>query len=246
MPSANGLFSFADLVAQVISDTGRPDLGFATDGGDGQIPSAIFASTLAMHTLDNFWRDITAADVIFDTAAYIQTLDVQDLPRFRQLAYFRKWDPTFSASQLNPNTLPPLFNGISTVSELLALKQLRVIDLGGIFDSYGTEKQDVCYAAGSTIFIKSSTSVPRGKVGYYSYPFLDIPNDGAGYVSWIADTHPWAIIHHAKATVFANTGDLDRARELVRPAIPARDDPGGLVAQAIAALKMSNIEAEGR
>jgi hypothetical protein len=226
----------------VLNDIGRPDLGFIADGGDNRAINAVLASTLAMHQVDNFWKDIVASDVVFDAGAYIQTLDRRTMPRFRSIAYFRKWDPTFSAMQLNPTILPPIVNSD------LALKHLEIVDLGtgGIFDSYGSERQDVCYAAGDTIFIKSSTLLTQGKIGYYARPHLDIENSGVAYNSWIAREHPWAIIYHAEAALFTTTGDLDRARELVRPAIPARDDPGGLVAQAIAALKMDNIELGGR
>lgn len=244
--------NFLEIVNQVINDTNRPDMGLVSANGDGRIPNAVFASTLAMHTMDFFWRDIATADVVFDQPLYIQTLDTRTMPRFRSLAYFRKWDPTFEAMQLNPNILPPLYSRIagSTVDSVLnvelALKHLKIVDLGGIFDAYDTEKVDVAYAAGGTIFIKSSTSLAQGKVGYYQYPMLDIAGVGAAYDSWIADNHPWAIIYHAEAAVFTTTGDMDRARELVRPSIPARDDPGGLVAQAVAAMRMSNVEVSGR
>lgn len=237
-----------ELVDQVINNTSRPDLGFVSDGGDGQIVNAVFASTLLMHTLEFFWRDIIAMDVIFDSPLYIQELDIPVLPRFRSIAYFRKWDPTYNISQQDPSILPPLFSGITAINGLLALKELRIIDLGhgAIFDSYDTERQDVCYAAGSTLAIKSSTPLKQAKIGYYAYPILDVANGGVAYSSWIAADYPWAIINHAIASICANTGDLDRARELNRPANPARDDLGGLVIQAITALRMSNIEAVGR
>lgn len=241
--------NFSDLVAQVINDSVREDMGFVSDGGDGRIPNAVFASTLYLHHLENFWKDIITVDVIFDNPTqYIQTLDRRVLKRFRSISYFRKWDPNYENEQLDPATLPPLFNGTSITNINLALKHLQIIDLGtgGIFDSYGTERQDVCYAAGDTIFIKSSTPLSQGKLGYYSSPFLDISNVGNSYHSWIADEYPWAIIYHAEASIFTTTGDLDRARELNRPAIPARGDPGGLVAQNVAILLQNNIEVGGR
>lgn len=242
--------NLTEIVAQVISTTNRPDLGFVADGGDAQIPNAVFASTMAMHTRDFYWRDIVAADVIFDAGSYIQTLDKQTMPRFRAISYFRKWDPSFAAMQLNPTILPPLYTNaaIGAVNADLALKELKIIDLGhdGVFDSYDTERQDVVYGAGSTIFIKSSTLLTQGKIGYYAYPMLDVSNAGAGYSSWIADEYPWAIIHHACYIISTNTGDLDKARELIRPAIPARNDPGGLIAQATAALDAGSIELSGR
>lgn len=237
-----------ELVDQVINNTNRPDLGFTADGGDNQIPNAVYASTLLMHTLEYFWRDILSVDIVFDSPAYIQELDIPVLPRFRSIAYFRKWDPTFNSSQQNPTILPPLFNGISPINSMLALASLEIIDLGqgAIFDSYKTERQDVCYAAGSTLAIKSSTPLKQAKMGYYAFPLLDIANNGAKYSSWIAELYPWAIINHAIAAICANTGDLDRARELNRPANATRNDIGGLVAQSVFALRMGGIEAVGR
>jgi hypothetical protein len=238
--------NFTQIVAQVVSNTDRPDLGFTADGGDNQIPNAVLSSTLSLHLSEFFWRDIVVSDVVFDEAAYIQTLDIRAIPRFRSLAYFRKWDNTFNASQLDPTSLPPMFDGLSTVNADQALKMLQVVDLGGLFDEYGIEKQDVCYAAGDTIFIKSSTSVPMGKLGYYAFPYLDVDNNGTAYSSWIAELFPWAIIYSAEHYISSSTGDLDKARELVRPRPPRGGGLGGLLTEQRILLHMSNIEAVGR
>ena len=238
--------TFAEIVAQIVLDTNRPDLGLVADGGDGQIANFVFSTTLNLHTLDFFWRDIQSVDVVFDAAAYIQTLDVQAIPRFRALAIFRKWDPTFNSSQQNPNILPPLYNGLTTFNGSQALAPLTIITPDDILDSYGTERVDVAYAAGATICIKSSTPLSQGKLDYYAYPELDVSGGGLRYTSWIADNHPWAIIYSAEARIYAITGDMDKARELVRPANPRNGDPGGLVPQELASLRMNNIEAVGR
>lgn len=238
--------TFNEIVAWIVTDTTRPDLGLPSAGGDSQIPNAVFAATSALHLLDYFWRDIVSADVIFDSAQYIQQLDIRTMVRFRAVAYFRKWDPNYSPAQLNPTILPPLYNGVGVTNIDLALKHLEIVDLGrgGIFDSYGSERQDVCYATGSTLNIKSSTPLSQGKIGYYAHPELDIANTGAGYRSWIADFHPWAIIYSAEVIINTTTGNLEKAKELARGA--TINDPGGLRTQAIAALRESNIEAEGR
>lgn len=236
--------NFQELVAEVVRNTNRPDLGFTTDGGDEQIPKAVLSATLSLHLVDFFWRDISTMDVVFDMSAYIQTLDVSVIPRFRSLVYFRKWDPAFNASQLNPATFPPTRNGAYSVNSSTSLKMLEVLDLGGLFDSYGTEKTDVCYAAGNTVFVKSSTILARGKLGYYSYPDLDISNNGARFTSWIAVNHPFAVIHKAEHIILLQTGDVDSARELVRPA--SNKDDGGLLTSQVALLLRSNIEAVGR
>lgn len=236
--------NFQELVAKVILNTNRPDLGFTADGGDGQIPNAVLSATQSLHTMDFFWRDLVSVDLVFDAAAYIQTLDVRVLPRFRALGYFRKWDPSYNSSQQDPNILPPLYSGASMINQSLSLKMLKTVDLGGLFDSYGTELQDVCYAAGDTLFIKSSTNLSMGKLSYYAYPSLNTTDVGVGYSSWIADNHPYAIIAMAEQFISVQTGDMDKAREMMRP--KTKDFPGGICIREMDAIKMSNTEAEGR
>lgn len=230
--------NFADLVENVVSDTGREDLGFVSDGGDGQILKAVFAAILAVHSADFFYKDISTAEMIFNSSAFIQSMDTTALPRFRALAYVRKWDPSYNAAQLNPSILPPLRDGSSLYNTTLALDFLELIDYDDIFDSYKTEKQDVMYVAGTTVNMKSSTSMTMAKIGWYAHPFLDIPNNGAGLVSWIAQEYPYAIIYKADSIIFNSTGDLDRSRKY--------DSPGGLVSEWIAKLIASNVTAKGR
>lgn len=267
--------TLAEMIDAVVSDTNRPDLGTVASGGDGQIPRAVFSATLSLHTIEYFYKDIVEINTIFPVSAYLQTLDTSTIPRYRALAYFRKWVPSTDSSGGfgvgsfgnmgfgNPNLtevaglwrntsipfssslLPPGidWNG---VTEDLIFRMIETVDLGGLFDSYGKQKQDVCYAAGTAIQIKSSTSLEAGKLGFYQYPSLDMEHNGVGYSSWIAREYPFAIIYSADAIIFANTGENEAARNLTRPSNYRTGDVGGLVTQHISSLKSSNIESVGR
>lgn len=267
--------TFDELIAAVISDTNRPDLGPTNLGGDGQIPRAIFSATLALHTCDYFYKDIVEANTVFSAASYLQTLDTSTITRYRALAYFRKWDASSSGasgfgvgafgdmgfgvddssggvglwrdtSSLYSTSSPLPTLNFPTISEDLAFSLIETVDLGGFFDSYGRQRRDVCYAAGTAVRINSSTPLLVGKLGYYQYPLLDMEHAGAGYTSWIAQELPFAIISAANAIIFTNTGDLDAARVLTRPSNYRAGDPGGLVTQYIATLKSTAIESIGR
>ena len=83
-----------------------------------------------------------------------------------------------------------------------------------------------------------------GKLGFYTFPQLDLAGNGALFTSWIADTFPFAIIACAEQIISVQTGDLDKAREMMRP--KTKDFPGGICIQQMDAIKMSNIEFSGR
>jgi hypothetical protein len=241
----NALFS--DLQARVGVETSRPDLA------NTRIAQALLAATMALHSLDFFYKDILTADAQFDTPpgatpAYLQTLDTSVLPRFRALAYVRKWDPSYDVTQLNPTLMPPLWNnslGIP-INPNLALGFLKRITPDDILDNYGTEKFDVYYAAGSTLFMKSSTPLVQAKLGWYAHPRTDVENGFAYYESWLASEFPMAVVYYAAANVFTAIGMNDSANNLTRrpdPKVPG--DTGGPLLGQINAILTSNIIAEG-
>lgn len=229
---------FSELVNNVYTETGRSDLVDET-------ASAVIASTLKMHGLEFFFKDITSAKVVFDVPAYIESLDTAALPRYRSLSYLRKWDPTFNAYQQNPLVLPPAqsnsLGGI--VNPNLALAFLKIITPDDIFDGYGAEKVDVCYQLGACLYIKSSTTLSQMMVGWYQWP-LAIAND-AKYFSWIANEYPYAIIYDAASAILQKIGQTDAARKYDMPPDPRTGFTGGLVWSHINNLKMANITPRG-
>lgn len=235
------VMSFTDMVNMVITETGRDEMTFSEDGGTGEIPRALQAATLKMHGLDFFYKDIQTAQVVFDSSAYIQTLDVTTLPRYRNISYIRKWDPTLQTYQLNPTLLPPLFNSVGAINTQQSLGMLQVIDIDDIFDDYGTEKMDICYQAGSTLFIKCSNAISYALAGWYAYPVVDISNHAANYNSWIANEYPFALIYDASSKIYAGTGQQDQSRKFDSP-----DGQGGLVQGEISRILMNNVHLGGR
>ena len=109
-------------------------------------------------------------------------------------------------------------------------KELDIILPEQIFDRYSTQKADICYVAGAYIHINSSDAQQYYLLGCYLNP--DITD--AGYNSWVALDHPYIIILDAAATVFKSIGKDEEAAAY-----------RNLVAEQIAMLKMSNIDAVG-
>lgn len=233
--------NFSELVAAVIVETKRPDMGFISTGGDGTIPQKIAAATLTLHGMDFFYKDIKTAQIAFDTAAYIQTLDIRGIARYRSCSFFRKNDPTLATYQQNPTILPPLFNNVGAVNFNQSMAFLELITPDDVLDSYGAERIDVFYQAGDTLFIKSSSAVAFALFGWYAWPNADPGTDGSypNYDSWIAETFPFAIIYHASSSIFAQTGKQDQSRKYDNPQT-------GLVPEQIRNLLISNVTAQGR
>lgn len=239
---------FPTIVSKVVLETNREDMGFSVDGGDDRIPNAVMASTLYLHCLDYFYKDIKEAQVIFDTAAYIQVLDLSTLPKYRNIAYFRKNDPTLSSYQQNPTILPPLFNNAGFIVGIETKESfLEPTSVTDILDDYGMEKLDIMYQAGNNLKMKSSTSLQYGLVGWYAYPNIqaDAPTKTSYYDSWIAREQPQAIIFHASSAIFSSIGKQEQARKYDAPAAPPMN-PGGLATQQIDLLMRMNVTLQGR
>jgi hypothetical protein len=194
--------NFSDLCAEVYAHTKRPDQVAVTE-------SAVRSATLKAHQSDYYYRDIFETGLQFNTAAYNQSLDYKLLiPRWRSLKYLRKYDAV---------------SGTPGV-------ELDVILPEQIFDRYKSQKQDICYVAGSYLQTNSSTLDQYYLLGCYLNP--DITS--ASYTSWIANDHPYAIVYDAAATVFKAIGKDEEAAAFRT-----------LVAEQIGLVKMSNIESVG-
>lgn len=234
--------SFQGLCNKVATVTNRSDMLSVASGGTGDIPLAVQAATLKMHTSDGsfFFKDIQSGQVKFDQAAWIQVLDTSSFPRYRNMSYFRKNDPSLASYQLNPSLLPPLvssYNGIP-YTILQSMLPLTPIEPNNILDEFGVERQDVYYQAGASLFIKSSTSLNYGLMGWYAYPNVGSDDIGTGYDSWIAREYPFAIIYDAASTILQGIGMTDAARKFDNPET-------GLVSSHMTALRNSNVVVKG-
>lgn len=193
--------TLTELQQEVYTLTNRPDLVAET-------LLAVRQSTLALHQSDFFWRDLQETGISFPTSAYTQELEYRSIiPLFRSLKYLRK------------------ANADSTVGAFFT-----VVSPESVLDSYGVDRTDVCYAAGASIEIKSSTQFQYAILGYYANPNI---TPGA-YNSWIALDHPYAIVFEAAEKVFKMIGKSEEfaAYKLLRDEEKQR-------------LMMTNIQVSG-
>lgn len=226
--------TFAEMVAEVIKVTVRPDMGFETDGGDGRIVSALQSSLSFLHAEQLYFRDIRQGQLKFNLLAYVQTFGTASVARWRQLAYARKDDPTLLMYQQNPSNLPPLFNSVGAFNTQQSMAQFYIYDVNNLFDNYNTERLDVGYQAGDAVFLKSSSAFQYVRLGWYTFPNLDYSNNEVRFDSFIARDFPWAAIYHSAATIFSVVGQQDQTRMM-------NDPRNGIVTQHLKALRDSNI-----
>ncbi len=168
--------TLTELQQEVYTITNRPTLVAET-------LLAVRQATLALHQMEYWWKDIRETGISFTNNAYLQEIDFRTiLPLFRSLKYLRKSDST--------GTVGAFFT---------------VVQPESVMDSYGIDRTDVCYAAGTSIEIKSSTLFQYAMMGYYANPNITT----TGYDSWIANDHPYAIVFMAAERVFKMIGKTE-------------------------------------
>ena len=169
---------------------------------------AVKAATLKLHQSDFFYKDLHEDGISFSAAEYAQQIEFRTLfPRVRALKYLRKADSSGTAGS---------FIKVLTPSEVL--------------DADGIERTDICYAAGELIQVKSSTTFQYALMGYYLNP--DITE--AGFNSWLALDHMYAIVFEAAVTVFKTIGYDEQAAIYTK-----------LAGEQLALVRSSNIQVEG-
>lgn len=194
--------SFASLVEDVYALTNRPDLVNET-------ALAVRAATLKAHHTDFYYKDLFETGISFTSAEYIQSLPYKDLiPLWRSPKYIRKVD-----ASTNPPT-PKTF--------------LKLLAAEDALDSYGINKEDVYYIAGTNIQMRSRTQEQFYVIGCYVHPNVTPEK----YNSWVADEHPMAIVYEAVAIIFKTIG-FDEQVKVYRD----------MVNEEIKLLLMSNLEA---
>ena len=175
-----------------------------------QTLTAVRSATLKLHQSDYFYKDIFETGVTFTSAEYLQQLEYRTLvPRWRALKYIRKTDSV----------------GYQDGAFLEVLSVPEMVE-----DAYRINRNDVCYVAGAVVQIRSSTELQYILLGCYLNPDIT----AAGYNSWIALDHPYAIVFDAASMVFKMIGDTDQFAAYT-----------ALAQQQMAELRMSNIQAVG-
>ena len=137
--------SFAQIKADVITLTNRPDLSNETE-------LAIRQATLKAHHSDYYPKDLFETGIRFPSAAYLQDLEYKTLiPRFRSLKYIRKSDA---------DNADGLF--------------LDILTPDAVLDQFKRDRENVCYLAGDTIHIRSNTQLEYIFFGCYVHPVTDV------------------------------------------------------------------------
>lgn len=171
--------------------------------------AAVRAATLKLHQLEYFFKDIFETGVTFSASAYQQQIDYRTLiPAFRSVSYIRKTDSTGSDD----------------------LGFFDVIQPESVLDLYQQNREDVYYVAGQMIQLRSSTQFQYIILGCYINPDITV----AGYNSWIALDHPYAIIYQAAADIFKAIGKSEEFAAYTAMALDQRQ-----------AVTISNIQAKG-
>lgn len=177
--------TFAELVADVKLITNRPDL-------DTEIKHAVKVATLKAHHSDFYPKDLYEFAVEWAPVAYFQSLEYRTLvPRWRAFKFLRKYDPT------STSVLGNFFTLVSPDQSV---------------DNYGLLRDNICYLAGESIEIRSSTEDQYMLVGCYRHP--DITE--STYSSWVAEDHPFAIEYEAASKIFKTIGWDEQAAQMQR------------------------------
>lgn len=172
--------------------------------------TAIRSATLKCHQLDYFYKDMFETGVRFDDPAYRQQLEYRTLiPQWRALKYLRRTDSS-GTDQGN-------------FFEILSIPEMTL-------DNYSLNRENICYVAGAVLQIRSAIQFQYALLGCYVNPIVT----NAGYNSWIALDHPYAIVFSAAAAVFKMTGDSDQFVAFTR-----------LATEELQLLQLSNVQAQG-
>jgi hypothetical protein len=179
---------YDELVQDVITLTARPDLELEAE-------LAVRTATNNAHLSDAYARDFQLTPVQLPNASYQTSLDIPTLfPRLRGLGSIQPLDNNYQ-----PVILPPE-------------NRISIIELGDIYDDYGTMKNNVAYLSGDKVNIRSSTNGYGYLVGWFRAPSTKRDQ----YSSWIAQLYPDVILYWAASIVLDTNGNEAKAAKFMR------------------------------
>lgn len=182
--------NYEELVQEVLLITKRPDRL-------ANIGQAVRNATLKAHRTDFYPKDLFETGIQWSIPAYLQSLETKEVvPRWRAIKYLRKYD----------------YNVTTTVG--IPGNFFEIVQPESVLDTYRIQKENICYAAGSMLEIRSSTQDAFMLLGCYRYP--DITE--TSFSSWIAEDVPYAIIWGAAGMEFKWMG-YDEQEAAMRAAV---------------------------
>ncbi len=197
--------NFDQLLQEVYILTNRPELVAETS-------SAVRLATLKAHHSDFYSHDIVEMQVKFDEKLFKQSIDLYSLAcNYRSAKYFRLTDAVNCDDVIGPI--------------------IDMITPDEILDEYGRNRVNVFYVAGRMLQIKANIEFDTAVFGFYVSPVV-IPS--GSYGSWIANTHPGAIINEAARVIFKMIGYDEQSAQY-----------NTLVAEEYALLKITGLSDVG-
>lgn len=144
--------------------------------------TSIKSATIKAHQAGYWDRDLLETGVDLGEELYIQQFQYSALlPRWRAAKYFRKW----SGVNGEPGTC--VFD---------------IVTPDAMFDAYQVQRDNVAYLAGENFNLRSYSAFRYLLIGAYLNP----STVEAAYSSWIAEQHPFAILHEAARMIFKMIG----------------------------------------
>lgn len=192
----------ATIQARVDTITGRPD---RVDERN----SAIQEATMALHGIENWWRDRVEQEVAFAASSNYQQIPILSLPRFRTFSYIRKWDPSGA---------DPLSGVVGAGN---ATDFFKPLPPDKILDRYGITEDNIYYLTGggraenAVAQLRSRVAFQYLLIGWMSFPIVE---PLSSYNSWIAALYPNAIITQAAMQLKKYVVDADAVKLLVADA----------------------------
>lgn len=196
--------TLTELITEVYGITIRPDKDTLTK-------SMVKAAVLKLHQCDFFSKDLLETLIDFGVPGFFNTFQTANVSvLWRALKYLRRVDVTSGLP-----VGPPLF----------------IMSAPDVFmDEYQAEKLNVAYEAGLAINIRTKALTQKFALGCYLNPNVT----DAGFSSWIAVSHPYAIVFEAAAWVFKSIGKLEEEASMRI-----------LAGEQMALLKLSNLQTVG-
>lgn len=172
--------TFATLSNELLVVVKRPDLQ-----GDGTFSFHLRNAILKAHKANYFLKDLAESAVNYSD--YVQGSG-QILFEFEPRTLFPRFRTTKYITILDPQTANRIRN-------------LAPLEPEQIVDNYGYYRDNVFYASGSLIKMRTSCATGKFGFGYYQNPDVTLAQP-----SWIADEFPFAIVYEAARTLFKSIG----------------------------------------
>lgn len=193
------------LAADVYTITNRPDLVMETT-------VALKKSIRKLHGADTFKQDMSVKRLDITALTPIAPNQFRWLVPLSEFERVRRFKSVQYPQDLIPpvwTTPAPLVDGSLIYSRSKEFTQLSPDDL---FDSYGYEKGNYYFIAGSSLTVRASYYIDYLDFYFYQWPLVPTDLD-ATVLSWIAEQYPDAIIEEAASSVFKMIGkDEEYAR----------------------------------